>query len=506
MKRSAPLILCLSLFFNLLYSQQLPTFVKDSLEQYIERGMNDWRIPAVAVAIIKDGEIAYMKGHGSTQSEGGAPVDNNTLFMIGSNTKAFTALSLAILEQEEQLRLNDKVKKWMPEFELKNALASEEATIADMLCHRIGFETFQGDFTYWTSNLSREDVIQRMAVIDAPYGFRTRWGYCNAAFLTAGQVIPRATDMSWSEAIQQKILHPLNMDRTLMLSADLPEASNAARAHSIVDGQLVQVPYPMIDNLAPAGSMSSSINDMAAWMMAHLNNGKLGEEQAIPANAMQAIRRPYSIMGMDTRDAQETHFYLYGLGLTINDRDGKLVFGHTGGINGFLSSTLFVPEERLGIVVLTNTDQNGFYQALSDELLDAFLGLPYQNYSQKSLDWFINDQQQQKTRTDSLKQVADNTELTLSAEHYTGTYENELYGTVEIKAGQAHDLDIHFSNHTGLIGHLDHLGEHEFLCTFSNPVFGVGKVPFKAEGNTIEGFTLQVADYVEITPYDFKKM
>ncbi|MDV7398695.1 serine hydrolase domain-containing protein, partial [Arthrospira platensis SPKY1] len=108
-----------------------------------------------------------------------------------------------------------------PEFRLKDSLALKEVNIIDLLSHRIGFETFQGDFTYWKSNLTRAQVIQKMGLIEAPYGFRSKWGYCNAAFVTAGEIIPRIIGRSWEETVKDSILVPLNMKRTLMLAEEL---------------------------------------------------------------------------------------------------------------------------------------------------------------------------------------------------------------------------------------------------------------------------------------------
>ena len=175
------------LFFVFKISYAQTSFIKDSLENYIEKGMKLWKIPGLSIAIVKDGKVVHLKGYGVTDLSSKQPVDENTLFMIGSNTKLFTATALAMLEQEKKISLDDKVKKWVPYFNLKDTLASNAVIIRDLLCHRIGFETFQGDFTYWASNLTRQDVIKRMALIDAPYNFRTNWGYCNAAFVTSGK-------------------------------------------------------------------------------------------------------------------------------------------------------------------------------------------------------------------------------------------------------------------------------------------------------------------------------
>ena len=500
-------LLILTFYLCTLIAQEskLPVFVTDSLENYITRGMTKWKIPGLSVAIVKDGKVLFMKGFGVTKIESKEPVNENTLFMIGSNTKAFTSTTIAILQEEGKLSLYDKVHKWMPEFKLRDTLASNDIIIADLMSHRIGFETFQGDFTYWTSNLSRAEVIHKMALINALYGFRLKWGYCNAAFLTAGELIPRITGNSWEETVKEKILIPLKMNRTLMLSKELKTASNIAFPYTIVDERLIEIPIPDIDNLAPAGGISSCAKDMAIWLMAQLNEGKVDSIQVIPQKAIQTIRMPYSIMGIDPNDKQETHFYLYGLGLIINDRNGKIVYSHTGGVNGFTSSVMFIPEEKVGIVVLTNTDHNNLFTDLTDEIRDSFLGLPYEDYSDKSLELFKKYTDKSKTKIDSLKNVVKLKNKTgVPLENFEGTYTNEVYGDVAVKL-EKKILNIHFSLHPDLIGKLEYLKNDVFLCTYSDPIMGIVEIPFKVENDKVSGFTLHVADFVEFTPYIFIK-
>jgi CubicO group peptidase (beta-lactamase class C family) len=500
------LIVSFTFYVFTLIAQQLPAFITDSLENYVARGMKQWRIPGLSLAIIKDGKIVFIKGYGVTRAGGNEPVDENTLFMIGSNTKAFTATTLNILQQEGKVKLNDRVRKWMPEFRLKDTLASNEIIIYDLLCHRIGFETFQGDFTYWTSNLSREEVIHKMSLVNPIYNFRTKWGYCNAAFLTAGQLIPRITGKSWEETVKEKILIPLKMTRTLTLSSELKSVSNHAYPHTIVDGKLIEIPIPEIDNLAPAGSISSSAKDMATWVLAHLNNGKSEGNQVIPQSAIQAIRVPYSIQGIDPRDKQKTHFFMYGLGLFINDRNGELVYSHTGGVNGFVSSVMFIPEENAGIIVLTNTDQNNFYENLTEEIRDAFLRLPYQDFSGRSLEFSRREIIRSSARVDSLKNVVkQNIKPNLPLMSYSGKYVSDLYGEIDIKPGK-NFLTIYFSHHPGLTAKLECTHGDTFLCTYSDPTMGEGiEFPFKTENGKVTEFTLRVANFVEFTPYIFKK-
>jgi CubicO group peptidase (beta-lactamase class C family) len=188
---------------------QPPAFVTDSLDGYIIRGLVDWQIPGLAVAVVKDGKVEFIKGYGVREAGKPDRVDENTLFMIGSNTKAFTATALALLEGEKKLSLDDKVRKWLPAFTLHDTLAAREANLRDMLSHRVGMKTFQGDFMYWTSDLSRREVIQKFGALPPTYGFRSRYGYCNAAFLVAGEVIPAAAGVSWEAFVRDRILKPL---------------------------------------------------------------------------------------------------------------------------------------------------------------------------------------------------------------------------------------------------------------------------------------------------------
>jgi len=503
MKRVLLWIILASIFMDA--HAQTPTFITDSLDQYIRRGITAWGIPGLAVAVVKEGSIVYAKGFGTTRVNGNTPVNEQTMFMIGSNTKAFTGLSLAMLQEAGKIRLSDKVTKWMPEFRLKDSLASREVNIIDLLSHRIGFETFQGDFTYWTSNLSRQEVIRRMGRIDPVYSFRSKWGYCNAAFLTAGELVPRITGISWEAMVRDSILTPLNMNQTLMLSDEMMKSDHAASPHTLVDGTLKEIPVPDINNLAPAASMSSNVTDMSKWLIANLNNGLVDGKQIIPARAFQSIRRPASIRNVDPRNKQETHFYLYGLGFEISDRDGKLVYSHTGAVDGFLSSLLFIPEENLGIVVLTNTDQNNLFLDLTYEIRDAFLGLPYKGFSDKSLKEFREYRHEADSRIDSLRNLVKlNNESSLPLKAYAGTYTNEVYGTVNITI-ENKELVAHFSNHPGLTATLEHIRQDTFLCTYSNPTFGIVEIPFEISGNKVLGLTLRVADFVEFTPYSFRK-
>lgn len=500
------------LSFLLLYSAitfgqecKLPLFISDSLELYIERGMKDWQIPGLSIAIVKDGKVVYMKGFGVTEKNG-KEINENTLFMIGSNTKAFTGAAIASLHVANKMKLSDKVIKWMPEFRLKDPIATNEIMVSDLLSHQTGLKHFRGDFSYWSSSLTRKDVIRKMEVVESSHRFRTRFGYCNSAYVAAGEIIPLIIQKTWEDTVRDSILNPLGMKSTLMLSDEIRNAENVATPHSFVDRRLTKIPIMNIDNLGPAGSMSSSAKDMAKWLQALISNGKVGNKQLINARIIKEIKRPYTIMGIDNRDDQITHFYLYGLGLLVNDCNGKLLYYHDGGLNGYLSSVMVIPEDQLGIVVLTNNDNNNFYEDLAKEIRNAFLGLPHKGYSYKSLEKFNKKKIVEQANIDSLKNIVGQlNKPELNFNSYCGKYSNEIYGDIEVKQHNE-KLLIKFSNHPDLVGELEYIKNNVFLCTYSKPNFGIVEIPFHVDQETVKGLTLNVSDFIEYYPYEFKKL
>jgi CubicO group peptidase (beta-lactamase class C family) len=489
--------------FQLTSAQDIPSFVKDSLDNYVNRALTDWQIPGAAICIIKNGKIVVLKGYGVKDYDTKEKVDENSLFMIGSNTKAFTATALAMLDADKKLSLDDKVTKWNPEFKLDNKAAGEQAIIRDLLCHRIGFRTFQGDFTYWTSDLSRKEVIEKMSHIKATYPFRTTWGYTNAAFLTAGEIIPKVTGMQWEDFIKTKILDPLEMRNTLALSKDFPNAKNKCSPYTMAEGKIVKIPFCLIDNLAPAGSIGSSVNDMSHWVMMQLDNGKYNGQQVVPASAIAQTRTPHSILGNGGVQFNEGHFALYGLGWFLQEYCGRKIVAHTGGVNGFVTSVTLIPEEKLGIIVFTNTDQNSFYEALKWEIMDAYFDKPYRNYSKVYLGFYKQQFDADQKKDQKLKDsVALHLKTELPLNSYTGNYFNDVYGNMSVVLENG-EMKMKFSHHPNMYAKLESLGGNRFYATFTDPEFSKAVFPFHVENGKVKSVTVKVADFVEYNPYEF---
>ncbi len=489
------------------------SFISDSLDNYINAAMKDWQIPGVAVCIVKDGKVAYMKGYGVKDMNGTDKIDENTLFMIGSNTKAFTATALAMLHskyaannQSDKFSLDDKVQKWLPDFKMYDPWVTKEANIRDLLCHRLGFETFQGDFMYFDSDLTPTEVREKMGKVKPMNSFRSKWGYANCAFLTAGEIIPKVTGKSWAQFITEEIFVPLEMNNSIALTKDIDTAHNKAAAHTVVRGELRKIPYGHIDNLAPAGSISSSVNDMSKWVMAQLNNGKLYNKEVFSQGAIMQTRTPHSIMGNGGHYFNKGHFALYGLGWMLSEYAGRKIVSHTGGVNGFVTSVCLIPEEKLGIIVLTNTDANNFYEALRNEIEDAYLGLPYRNYSKFLLSYnSANEQKEIKEYKAIRDSIAQNPVAELPIMQYAGNYVHEVYGKMYIKPEDG-KLVMRFEHHKGRYGILEPLGGNRFFCTYSDPIYGTKVLNFTVANKKVKSLTVEVSDFVEPFPYEFKKI
>lgn len=487
-------------------AQTIPSFVRDSLDLYVNRAIQEWKIPGVAVSIVKDGKVVHMKGYGVKDIETRQPVDENTVFMIGSNTKAFTATALAILHSEKKISLDDKVQKWMPGFTMSDPWVAKEANIRDMLSHRLGFETFQGDFMYFDSDLTTEEVFEKFGKMKPMYSFRSRWGYTNAAFGVAGEVLHKASGLTWAQFLRERIFTPLGMKNTIALTSEIKDAPNRSSAHTVHKGRLTKIEYGRLDNMSPAGSIASSVNDMNKWLIAQLDSGRVDGKQVIPASAIEETWHPHSIMGDQPPIFNTGHFSLYGLGWFLQEYNGKKMVSHTGGINGFVTSVTLFPEEKLGIVVLTNTDANGFFEALKWEIADAWLGLPYRNYNglalQQHANWLNRHEKEIALKRDTINSKP-KTALPLSA--YAGNYKHEVYGNMTIQLDNG-EMVMRFEHHSNRFSRLEPLGGNRFLSTWNDPLYGVRVLTFTLEKEKVKSITVRVGDFIEFTPYEFVKV
>ncbi|MBY0348084.1 MAG: serine hydrolase [Hydrotalea flava] len=483
-----------------------PTFIKDSLNTYIEQGMQDWNIPGLAIAIIKDGKIIVMKGFGVRDVTTKAPVDENTLFMIASNSKLFTATSLAQLAYDHKLSLNDKIIKYFPDFQLYDSAVTKMVTIHDMLSHHLGTKTFQGDFSFWDSKNSRHEIMYKMRYLKPSGTFRQDFGYCNSCFLTAGEIIPKVTGKPWEVYVYDSLIQPLGMEHTQTLGYGISRMPNAAKPHTTAfAGKLQLLPYDQVDNLGPAGSLLSCVSDLSKWLMMQLDSGRYNGKRIVPWEVLRTTRDMATIIS--SRKRGDSHFSGYGLGIFETDYHGKQIFWHTGGAFGFVTNTCFVPEENLGITILTNQDNQDFFELLRYQILNAYLKLPFENLSKTVLPGFLDEETREIKKIDGWKDRIKGNTPPLPLKSYTGQYENTLYGTITISEERNNpgNLLIKFNSHQNLLATLQYLDNDEWLLTYNNPAFGVFTTSFLTKNNTVTGIPIKASDFVEFDPYLFIK-
>ncbi len=505
MKKIFLLLLSITLSFNSLFAQEIPPFLTDSLDIYVQRGMTNWQIPGAAVLVVKDGKIIVAKGYGVKELGTNNRVDENTLFMIGSNTKAFTGTALALIENDGKLKLDDKVTKYLPNFKMKDSWITKELNIIDLVTHRMGLQTFQGDFMYWASDLTADEVIEKFGMLTPKYDFRTKYGYTNAGYAVAGKIIENVSGLKWEDYLKEKIFLPLKMERTTALSTHFAKSENIAKPHTFIDGKMSVLPFENIDNMAPCGSIGSSIKELSNWLIAQLDSGKYNEEVVLPFKVLQRTRQPQSIQGRVRHPFNEGHFNLYGLGWGLMDYEGTEIVSHTGGVNGFVTSVTLLPKEHLGIVVLTNTDQNAFFQSLKWEILDSYLGLPYRNYDST---FYAGFEKRQESNSNWLQELRDSVAMNLKPElslsEFEGKYIHEVYGFSVLKKVDD-TLELTLEHHSKVKGKLEYVGNNRFLCTYSDPTYGKKVFPFEIENGNVVSFDLYVDDFIDYQPYRFVK-
>jgi CubicO group peptidase (beta-lactamase class C family) len=483
-----------------------PAFIKDSLDQYVNRGMQVWKVPGLAIVIVKDGKPVVMKGYGVRSLDKKEPVDEQTLFFIASNSKLFTGTALAHLEYLGKLSLNDPIRKFYPDYSLYNDTVSQMVTIRDLLLHRIGTKTFQGDFTFWNSKLSREEIMKRMRLLKPSRVFRQDYGYCNSCYLTAGQVIPVVTGRSWEEFVRDSITMPAGMTSTYISSNGIQERqSNMARPYTTsFTNTLQEVPFDKWDNLGPAASIVSNVSDLAKWLQLQLDSGRVNGKRVLPFQTIQKTRDLGIITSSRKSSFLPTHFVGYGLGLSAADYNGRQVYWHTGGAAGMVSNVCFVPEENLGIAILTNNDNQSLFELLRYQVLDAYLGVPYRDRSAQILPGFNKEMESQVKEIAGWKERVGKTAPALPLDSYVGNYDNELYGMIRISKKDK-QLLVSFSSHADLTATLDPLDKDEWLLQYNNIEYGVFITKFKLNGNKVASVDIKANDFVEYDAYTFEK-
>jgi CubicO group peptidase (beta-lactamase class C family) len=432
------IFLCLlMLSTSLVHGQQAPT----DLDEYVARAMKTFEVPGISVAIVKDGKAVLLKGYGVRKLGEANPVDENTLFGIGSNTKAFTAAAIAILVDEGKLDWDDPVYERLKGFEMYDPYVSKEMRIRDLLSHRSGLGLGEGDLMFWPhTTFTRDEVVYRVRFLKPATSFRSHYAYNNLMFVTAGQVVAENTGKTWDKYVREKIFLPLGMNNTNSSTSAFNASGNWAYPHEKVEGKLQVIPFENLDNAGPAGSINSSVADLSKWVLLQLNHGKIpgSETRIFSEKSSQTMWAQQTVVPVSADTPEELKALKpslsgYGLGWFLRDYKGRKLVGHSGGVAGFVTRVLLVPQENLGVVILTNAEEDFAFESILYHILDSYLGGQTQDYiaAFKAL-----EDKDQREADETMKKAATtraaDSKPSLPLEKYVGEYSDPWYGKMTI--------------------------------------------------------------------------
>jgi CubicO group peptidase (beta-lactamase class C family) len=381
-----PILLLILVLSVQTISAQKPLQPKQ-IDSLVAKTMSKMPLAGIAVAVVKDGKLVHAKGYGVNSIKTKEKTDENTLFAIASNSKAFTTAALAILVEEGKISWQDKVVTHIPEFKMYDPYVTANFNIQDLLTHRSGLGLGAGDLMFFPdgSDHGINDIVSSFQYMKPVSAFRTKFDYDNLLYMVAGEIVKRKSGMNWSEFVEKRIMAPLNMKRSAGLYNRLKDAKNVAAPHTAFGTELKQIePYSKSgDVLGAAGGIYSSVSDLSQWVMMHLNDGKLQDGKQLFSSTNHAeMWKPHTNMNFTVipNPRYKSHFNAYGLGWDISDKNGFIEINHTGGLPGMLSKVAMIPELKLGVIVLTNTDPGGLaFHTITQSILDSYLGLKPQD-------------------------------------------------------------------------------------------------------------------------------
>lgn len=405
-------------------------------DEWVIATMAEWHIPGLAVGAIKDRKVVLAKGYGLRDAERRLPVTAQTLMGIGSNSKSFTVALMGMLVDEKKLRWDVPLKTYLPDFQMYDEFATREMTPVDLVTHRSGLP--RHDNMWYGRAVSREQLIQRLRYLEPSASFRSRYQYQNLMFTTAGYLTERITGQNWDALVRERIFTPLGMQRSNTSVKDTPASGDYSYPYTWRNDSTIRLDFRNIDHIAPAGSINSSIDDMLKYVQFRLDRGEVGGKRLLSEETEKQIQSPQMVTG-GPLEHPELGYSSYGMGLSISSYRGRKVVGHGGGIDGFISSMSWLPDDKVGVVVLSNlTGINPVPAIVTRMVYDRLLGLP-------PIDWVAR---QRKTEAEAAGKR--NRELAARAAEripgtapshalsaYAGSYEHPGYGTLTVRSDGA---------------------------------------------------------------------
>lgn len=506
-------LIFISFISSFTYGQYITQSQLDSL---VNKALQTFNVPGIAVSIVKDGRVICSKGYGLRSLDGNKKTDVNTLFGIASCSKAFTAAALGILVDEGKLKWDDKLIKFVPEFKMYDSCVTKEFTIRDMLTHRSGLGLGAGDLLHNpdSSNFTIKDVINSLQYLRSEALFRSRYAYDNIFYLIAAEVVKRVSGVSWQDFVETQIMQPLQMVNSRTSYKRAKNNPDIIDGYKFVNDNPIPFSRTTAETDAGAGGIYSSAADMSKWMLMQLNNGKYEKDtsqQLISDSVHSEMWTPQIFIPTSRYGIYNTHFGAYGLGWFLTDVKGYENISHTGQDDGMISEVSLIPDLNFGITVLSNAEGGGAVRAIIDQVVDSYIGVQgIDRIAQWSNKIRINSSASDSTDEAIWKTITQNETnkiFVINPSVYFGTYHDNWFGNVEIKETDG-KLRFQSERSPQLRGNVYVYAKDTFLVRWDNPQIKADAfIYFKmnSEG-IIKGFTMQRALTETSFAFDFQDL
>ena len=482
------------------------------IEEIAQRAMRAFNTPGMAIGIVKDGRLVYAEGFGVRELGKPGRVTPDTVFQIGSNTKAFTAAALAILVDRGIVHWDDKVVDHLPRFRLSDPWVTREFTIRDLLSHRSGLGQGAGDLMFYpATDFSRAELIQGLRYLKPATSFRSGYAYDNVMYMVAGEIIPAVTGRSWEDFIEQEILHPLHMSACASTFERLGDRADFAQPHAVVEGATTPIPVESIPVIGPAGTINCNVSGLATWIATQLGNGQAPNAQRLfsaeQSREMWTVATAEAV-APEMQALLHTHLRGYGLGWQLQDEFGYLRVSHTGAVPGTSTWISMIPEQKLGVIVLTNQDDGLAMEAVGNQILDAYVGAPRRDLvamlQAREAD---SDTSERELEIETKRMLDAAKPSPLPPEAYLGRFHDAWRGDAEVFRRGA-GLGLKFSRTSKLEGDLlPYLGNTFVVRWADRKLNADAFVLFSQtfEGG-VEGFTMRAISSATDFSFDFQDL
>ncbi|MBP6573874.1 MAG: serine hydrolase [Flavobacteriales bacterium] len=461
----------------------------DSLDAYVARAVKAFDQPGLAVGIVQKGELVWSKGYGKLNLANPEPVTPNSVFYCASISKAFTACAIGLLVDEGKLSFDDPVRKHLPWFNTPNPFVTEHMMVRDLLCHRSGWITFDGDLLWYGTDFTQREILERHAKEPFTHEFRNEFGYSNLMFIAAAQVVEAASGMTWDQFVTTRIFQPLGMDRSRVETADLAAMKDVALPH-VRKGQdpaapQKSMPYQALKGADGACGVMSTVTDLAKWDAMWMNEGKVVDKEFLKPGTWSTLTAIHLAMG-GRRDGA-------ALGWFVEENNGETVITHSGGMPGFILNHAVVPDKDLAVICLGNGESYSVF-AVTNEILDLYLGDGSADPVADMLPRLVKRAEREAARRAERETAqVKGTKPTVQASALVGTYTDKVYGDVSIQEVGGKPVLLFPHAKELFTGTLEHWHYDTWKWNHADPFLEPGYITFQFDGNhKVTGFKVEL--------------